>query len=131
MPFDIRWYIPHRVIYINVHGELTLEDLRQSHAATLDYIAQGQAPVHIISDTSAMEKFPHGLNAYKEILGQKTHPNTGWVVTITHNQLQRLLANMTTQIAGGQQKSMVSFEDALDFLQRVDLTLSIDDQKAS
>lgn len=124
MPFDIRWCIPNRVIFITVYGELTLDELRQSHAATLDYIARGEAPVHVISDTTSMEKFPHSLGSYKEILGQKTHPNTGWVLTITHNQVQRLLANMTTQIAGGQQKSVASFDEALNFLQRVDLTLT-------
>lgn len=128
MTHKIEWLSFPRILYIDLYGDLTLEDIESFSNDTIQYIEEGKAPVHIIIDDSKVGKPPIRLNSLKQSLRYAQHPSLGWHVAIGDvNPVVNYVAPMIMKIFGVNFLRRKTKENALDFLYRQDSTLKVKD----
>lgn len=123
MPCEFRWYIPNRVLYQRMYGEITLEELRGFNVESLQYVEQGQAPVHTLVDMREVTKYPMNLREISSQLLNDPGPKLGWVMVITNNPVLRFLASVVVQVAKVRTGVFPSIDEALAFVAKRDETL--------
>jgi hypothetical protein len=128
MAHEISWQQPNRIIKVVVDGDQSIEDLGRISDELVAYLAQGQPPVHVLSDARTMGKFPVQLNAVKEINERwLRHPNVGWTVVVSKsNPVLNFLAATVTHIIHVNYRMVATPEEALEVLRLVDNTLPVE-----
>jgi hypothetical protein len=123
MPFQSSWYVDKRVLYVELIGELTVEDLKgivQMYYA----IEETDGPLHSITDTSKMTKFPTNpaqlAGAFK---GYKGNSTSGWSIILSNNALANFAMVFVAKFSDARYKTAHSVEDAVQFLSEIDPTL--------
>ncbi|HEX2622407.1 MAG TPA: hypothetical protein VHL11_19745, partial [Phototrophicaceae bacterium] len=87
MPYEFSWYVPRRVIYVRIHGDLTVNELTQLKEESRDFASKGDAPVHAIIDTLAMTSMPHDLPGIFRSMMQGERPLNAFSVLVTTNRI--------------------------------------------
>jgi hypothetical protein len=123
MSIDISWHVNKRVIHIVVQGSITPEDIDNVNATMVNLIDNGEAPVHIIADASAMSQFPTNLKVLWQKHGYLSHPDVGWVILVNSNQLVKFLGNLVTSMAKVRYRTVNTRTEALDLLSHLDPNL--------
>src|SRR5262245_57571065 len=100
MAYQISWLVEGRVIHAVFTGELTIEEVENYGSDLLTYLDSGtSALVHVLVDTSQLEKFPVNLRLLNTTLAKNfRHPKIGWSIIITSNRTITFLSSMLTQI---------------------------------
>jgi hypothetical protein len=62
MPYDMSWYLEKRIVFINFHETMQLDEMPSMFEALEDFRQAGEDPVHIIADVSRMERFPMAIS---------------------------------------------------------------------
>lgn len=125
MPYQIRWLVEKRVLMTTLSGNLSTAELHAFIAEITLMVQSGTPLVHHISDSLNLGKvemsfagFRHlskVINLSKEIL---------WQVDINHNPVNKMLASVASQFFGVHSRTVKSLDEAVDFLRRVDPTLT-------
>jgi hypothetical protein len=124
MPYNSRWLVEDRVIYVVYYGVVSNEDLETSSRSSSRMIADGSAPVHLVTDATDMEKMTLGLQDLITIFkGLPSDPNLGWSIFISPSKLNRFFASVTTQLTGARTREFATLEEGIDFLTWVDDSL--------
>src|SRR6185369_1088023 len=55
MSSEVKWLIPQRVCYFWMAGNISRKEFRDINDAVAVYIKEGQAPIHLIVDISALK----------------------------------------------------------------------------
>ncbi|RMG86802.1 MAG: STAS/SEC14 domain-containing protein [Chloroflexi bacterium] len=129
MPFEISWYIPKRVILSRLVGDVTEDDMHGMFDLSIAMLDEGQPPVHMIADQTAVGKFPNNLSAM-QFMVRKPHPNMGWVVVVSSNRVARFLTNILFQVMPVPTKMVDTMDAALTYLNHVDNSIQ-DNQSAA
>ena len=120
MPYQLSWYKENHIVYAAVSGNFTLEELENyGRELTTDYLEKATAPIHIISDANAMEKFPtQALPAIRSAEGWLRHSNLGWVILIgkKSNPMLGFLLAVVTKVVKLKYKMVTTPEEALSIL---------------
>lgn len=125
MPFDVSWYVERRVVKTVLSGNLTLRDAEAASLMTSDFLLKGSPPlVHLIADTTELEKFPTNLSL---INGEASHhlrnPLLGWTIVISSSTATRFVSSIMTQVARVRFRMFATWEQSIDFLVQQDSTL--------
>lgn len=123
MPFRIDWLVEQHLVYINVHGETTVEDLRAYDDYALQILDKSPYPlVHTIYDYSHAQIVPPLQETVKMKAGK--HPKVGWVIFVNMQDIMtRFILSTASQVFRLRFRSFKTLEEALDFIQSVDSTL--------
>ena len=127
MPFEISWYQPHRVIYWQVWGQVTLEDVAQMRQGQQNFLSEGTMPVHTLANIGDVVDFPTDLRQLKEALDGVNHPHLGWILVVgTASPLKRFVTTTVTQIVipSVRLRMFNTMDEAIEFLKHVDSTVS-------
>jgi hypothetical protein len=124
MPIDISWHIENRVINIVATGKLDAESITEFNQTMFKLVSNGVAPVHIIANTTDMEQYPTNLATLRQSQTYLSHPNIGWIIVVNSNRLVSFLANILTTVVKVNSRTVASYEEALQILARLDLTLA-------
>jgi hypothetical protein len=132
MSYELKWYVPQRVVFVDNHDSLTVEQLGNFVAdITRDFLDHGTPPIHVISDLTKMSTFPTQLGQVntmaKDFMG---HPNMGALILIntSNNPLVRFIGSVVSQITGVEFYIVKNFEDAVERLKRLDPNLDLVDR---
>ena len=99
MPIDISWIQPNRVIYERFHGTITLEEMSAIQQEFLNYLNEGDAPVHAIIDLSAVRDFPKSISQIRKGLVSTGNTQLGRVVLVTgKNPVLRFISSVISQL---------------------------------
>lgn len=127
MAYSVGWYIDKRVTYQRLYGHVTLEDVRDINAESIDISRNGIPLVHSVIDITGVQKFPTNLAAIREIMSIQTDGDAvGWVLIVgADNPVIRFIASVITQLVMEKIhfRLMDSMDAALEFLQEHDATL--------
>jgi hypothetical protein len=119
------------VILLRFWGDLTPEDVAVANVESGRLIAEGKHPVHLITDTVQIKKYP-SLFELRRSAGTKTYPGTGWQMIIVTHPVLRFFCSILTQLAGTQYRMVATRAAALAFLSSQDSTLpSLDSTQPS
>ncbi len=124
MPYSTHWHQPQVVGYAELTGEVSFEDADETNAAISSiFLAEGEAPVHVIVNASKMTSFPRNVRMLNQSLNKHLkNPALGWLVFVSgfNNPFMNLLGKTVTQIAGIRFKFVNSMSEAEGFLRRLD-----------
>lgn len=127
---EIYWLIENHIIYTKRPPVLTLECLREDSENIIKLLDVGEAPIHIINDTLAVNMTPKKALMIRKALPYLDHPHLGWFVTVTSSQFISFLASIVPQMRKGSNRSNVevvnSLDEAIQFLREHESNLNWD-----
>ncbi|NDJ62854.1 MAG: hypothetical protein GYB67_17165 [Chloroflexi bacterium] len=126
MPYTVDWYLPERIMRIQLSEELTIADAEQLSNISPTYINQGTAPVHVLIDALTVEKYPTQIAQLSKVVKSKVDlAHLGWVIYATRSPLLKFVFSTVTQIAMPNVRLRVyeTLDEALAFLVDRDVTL--------
>jgi len=126
LPYQLSWYTEKRILYQQYAGVLTEAELIAADNEATNLVQSGTAPVHIIADTTSVEKFPMSLSQANRLLGKRAE-GLGWVVTISHNRAMNFLVSVVLQVRGVETRFATSLDEALVFLCHRDPSLKLEE----
>ena len=112
---------------VKLFGLLTDEESSEVGTINSQHLAEGIAPIHIIVDTTELEKFPTNLRQNSQFMAYLRTPSLGWVIVIglTHNVLAKFAVSVISQVIKFRLSQRESMSDALSFLEGNDATLKL------
>jgi hypothetical protein len=119
-----RWFVDKRIVEIRLWGILTVDDIARVAQESQRMVREGTAPVHLISDLLAVEKFPSLLEV-RSVSGRETVPGTGWQVIVVTNPVLRFFGSILMQLAGTNFHFVNTRQEAFAFLNGRDVTLPV------
>ena len=128
MPYSVDWLIPGQVIYACYSGEFTEDELRMSLRTLIDMIDSSSSPyVHIIADTGDVTKPVPPQKVLKISREVGSHERTGWnLILRERSTLVKMGVAFGSTLIKSKIRSFDTFEDAEQFLRKIDETLSWD-----
>jgi len=125
MGYEISWYIPGRVVLAQFTDTITLDEAEAASDKVAQFIQEGKPPlVHLIADTTRMDRFPTNLNLLNRSASKHLwQPNLGWTIVITTNSTTRWISGIITQVARVRFRMFPTLQDGLRFLTDQDSTL--------
>lgn len=127
MPYQLSWYRENYIVLATVSGDFSLAELEAyGNELSQHYLEGAQTPIHVISDVSAMKKFPtHALTAIRTSESWLRHPKLGWVILIDKNSnpMLRFLLATVTQVVKLKYRMVATPEEALSLLYNLDPAL--------
>ena len=122
MPYKMSWLVEKRVVYTNMYGYVTGEDLEAQNKEMESYIHESEQLLHMINDSTNTTGTDMGLRDL-----QKTQfpsvANLGWAIYVSPSKMNRFFATVITQLMGKRGREFATIEEALRFLQDIDDTL--------
>jgi hypothetical protein len=127
MGYEVSWYIEGRIVQAIFTGEMTLQEAESASELTAQYIQDGQPPlVHLIADTTRLERFPTNLNLLNRSASKHLwQPKLGWTIVISTNSTTRFISGIITQVARVRFRMFPTLEDGLAFLEDQDTSLTV------
>jgi hypothetical protein len=125
MGYEISWYIQGRVVQAVFTGTITSEEAAAASAMTAQYIQDGDLPlVHLIADTTRLERFPTNLNLLNRSASKHLwQPKLGWTIVISTNSTTRMISGIITQVARVRFRMFPTLSEGVQFLTDQDATL--------
>jgi hypothetical protein len=125
MTVNISWYAKNRVILAQVEGVVDDAGMNASNATITQLLDTGQAPIHLIVDTSDLKQFPTNLSALRKSQAYLLHPNVGWIIVINTNPLLNYLAHILTAIAKVKSRTVKTFVEGEQLLRTLDASITV------
>lgn len=126
MPIEIDWYLPDRILYVQLQETLTLDEIRANSDTFVAQIESSDAElVHALHDNATLTSVPKRLKDLSEsVKSAYSHPNLGWTVAYnTDDAVLKFLGNMLSGLFNLRYKIVDTKAEALAWLQRVDPSL--------
>lgn len=126
MPMEFTWYIPERILHVEVYGDNGIAELQQFGDTARQLVQEGKAPVHILLDDADAAPPPVSINVLKDALNMPSIDvqSFGWVVGVGEGDMVvKVIFPMLTKIMGIKYTRVATLDDAVDFLQYRDPTL--------
>jgi hypothetical protein len=82
MSHTVKWFQPERIIYMQVEGNITLEETKSVSNDITALLDVGVAPVHLIVDDHAVEKMPSQLRELNKNFEFMRHPAMGTIMSV-------------------------------------------------
>lgn len=120
---ESNWYIPKRVIYQKLTGDISFDDAIQLGAINLAYLDEGDPPVHFIFDTSEIGSTPLRLNIATDASQWVKHENFGWAVVVGISGFSKFILNVIQNTLGFRMGTANNLDDAVEWLKGNDETL--------
>jgi hypothetical protein len=133
MASENSWYIENRVIYARLFGSVTQDDLREGNAAITGFIdTSGVPPIHIIFDTTAVERIMITALQVRNEVHYFQDKRIGWVVVCGLRGIVEVavhfIGGIISRVTGIRIQAVSTLDDGLAFLRQVDPSLN--DMKA-
>lgn len=85
MPCTVGWFVPEKVYYVTISGDLSFEEYVVMVDASDQLFRTTDAPtLHTFTYIHNLGKFPLDLKVYQQISKPKNMSRTGWVLVIAH-----------------------------------------------
>lgn len=126
MPYTLDWHTPNIIIFAKMTGKYTEEEMFACNESIRDnYLAVGEAPVHLIIDITEITEYPRNLGVIQKASNIfQNHPSMGWMLLVGFsNPLTRFITNINLQIFGMHFRFSGTMEEALTALSKIDIRL--------
>ncbi len=123
MPVTVSWLVPKQVVFVTFSGQVTLEDVHTQVTLTQTSIAEGEAPVHFVIDTTRIEKYDLSLPEIRMAFPGHDE-RIGWTVVYGPNKITRFFASILMQLMKSKFQFVDSEADALAYLAHNDQRLA-------
>lgn len=129
MPYKLDWYIEKQVVFVQMWGNVNVEEYANYFRDCFAAYDQSDRPmVHTIVEASRMVHTPNLLEI-KRALPKENHPRVGWVLSVVNgpnNVLTRFVVNTVSSATRQRLRHFNTMEDTLAFLHSMDSTIDWD-----
>lgn len=116
MPYRVSWMQHGHIILIEFSGNVTLDDLREQLALTVEMSESVDTPlVHTIVDALNVTSYPMSLKEYSKVYTRRAQ-NLGWTIFVTHHQILRFFSKLVTHFSDARYASVDSIDQALRYI---------------
>lgn len=123
MAFEIRWYVPDRLVYVQFYDTVTEADVRRA-SLTLVNLLDFDPRKYMIFDASLVTKYPTLMEIKNAMMSANLRYTSTWVITYGFVQgIAQFLLAVAVQLIRVRFRALTSLEESLAFLQEVDSTL--------
>lgn len=122
MQFELSWLIEKRVILARVSGVVDLYGMQRYLDARGELLAQGEPPVHIITDAAQVVGFPKDVRQMSRLISQTGVPS-GWIVTFGMKSFLVPQVNLVARITHSPFHFANDLAETLRFLKSKDPSL--------
>lgn len=126
MPVMLSWFIPERVVYVDLDGDVTADEIRANAAEFAALVDTSPAPlVHVLQDATDLTSLPRELKALSDAVQiGYGHPRLGWTVAFgVRNDLLRFIGGLTSRLFSIRYRIVDTQADAIEWLAQMDITL--------
>ena len=122
MPYQMSWLVEKRVIYAQLYGYVTQEDLAAYYQMMIDLAEESELLLHTFTDSSGMTGMKMSFRELQNMTFNGIH-NLGWAILISPSKLNRFFASVVTQLSHKRGRQFETLEEGLHFLQEMDDSL--------
>ncbi len=125
MAYQIEWFLPGQIVYVQFIGDLTEDDLSVYADELRQYVEASDAKlVHLLLDDSRLEKFPRSITQFRALFAVLKDPKVGWNLAFgTRNPFANIVSIMVGKVLNLRFRRFNTRGDALHFLQQMDSSL--------
>jgi len=125
MVADIRWLVPHHIIYGKPTGKPTVDELKQASQEIAKLLDESGKPlVHLLIDESDLDGMPISLSTLTEAFAFMGHDRLGWMIIYgTDERVKKFISSMVTNITRVRHRRFDTRQEALEFLVTMDSSL--------
>jgi hypothetical protein len=124
MAHRIYWQIEKRLIMLIYEGEVDNVEMEIVNQELESFLAQGEKPVHLISDDIRTTKLNTNLNSIIKTFTVLRQPGWGYLVTVGTSIRTRFFFNTLKVLLNMNMVLFASIEEALVTLKKLDSTLN-------
>lgn len=124
MPHTSRWFVDKRVLLIEYTGKVDKAELEQINAELENYVNEGEAPIHILSDNSQMTGMPLDLKTIRTSFTIFSDKRWGMICLIGVNTMMRFFSELVGSSFRMNMTLVKTFEDAKVKLVEYDETVA-------
>lgn len=122
MPYAVSWLVDKRVIYAQLYGYVTTEELSAYYQSLIDLAQDSELLLHTLTDSTGMTGMKMSFRELQNMGFDGIH-NLGWAVLISPNKINRFFASVITQLSHKRGRQFATIEEGLRFLQEIDDSL--------
>ncbi|MEM9953441.1 MAG: hypothetical protein AAF846_17670 [Chloroflexota bacterium] len=122
MPINMYWYIPDKIILIDMQGTVTENEFATMMTESLAN-QDNSYPVHSIVNTSNLDKHPEAVPSMKfmsKYMPKTTQPQWVMFTSSADGRLGKFIATVTMQILRQRFRFVDSLEEAIETLAQLD-----------
>ena len=124
MPITVTWYIPKRVISIQLDGDIRDDELHGLNQQLHHMLNVSEPLVHVLVDQTHIGKFPINLKEIRETLTVMQYEGFGNIIMYGKvNPLGEFVSGMLARMAGLKLRTFLSAQGAQEFLLSQDVSL--------
>ena len=132
MPIHVDWYIPKRVIFIQLDGDITINDIHIMNHQLQDKLNVCEPLVHMLIDQSRIGRFPINIKEIRELLTVMRYEHFGQLIMYGKvNSLGEFVSGMVARMGGLKLRTFKTEETALEFLMHQDESLQAFTQQST
>lgn len=122
MPVTESWLTNNKIILIEMHGEVTIEELENSANATFDMLNQATQKIYQIIDLNETTSLPSNIKTISEFSRPVSqHALTTWVILYgLKNRLIKFVVKTTSHLSNMKIKVVETQEEALKVIEHLD-----------
>lgn len=125
MAYTIGWYQEGKVIESAFFGDVSIDEMRESSAKAIEMFAEGNPPIHFVTDLSQIKSFSKSFLEIRAALTYLEHPAMGWHAFYAAPPMSGSFINLYSQVLKVRVKSVRTREQALKFIAENDAAVVI------
>lgn len=130
MAHSLHWIVERRVMLTTFHGSVSADELKGFIAEVREQAAEGIPLVHHISNSLDLQRVEFSLATARNLTSAlDMMREITWQVDINRNPMNRMFANIISQFANVRTRTFPTPQEAVDFLKKIDPTLTEADWK--
>ena len=122
MPYKMSWLVEKRILYTQMSGLVTSEEIRSQNREMEEYAQHSELLLHTITDDTYSTGFDMKLRDLQKTQFVDIH-NLGWAICVSPSKMNRFFASVITQLSQKRGRQFSTLEEAVSFLQEMDDTL--------
>ncbi len=96
MPHTSRWLVDKRIVLVSYTGDIDKNELQAVNAELTNYVEEGIAPVHVISDNTNMGNIPLDVKTLQNSFGVMNNNKWGMVCVVGADTMLRFFVQIIT-----------------------------------
>lgn len=125
MPSHTDWLVPERVIFTQVQGVISIDDVATMMDALRMMLEYPQPSFHLVVDMVGVESFPTNLLQLSRTVKPQTSAKVDVVALACRPGIIRFVTSVIAQIDGTKLRTFDTLDAALAFLDKTDPSLAV------
>lgn len=123
--YIVEWVVENRIIVTRAIGDQTKEAIADSIDRLQELMSLGDTPVHVISDSRQLGKFPTNVTLLRKLVTK--HEKSGRTVIVGGSDVAQFVSKLLTQFSGSKSPEFSdTIGGAVQWLQSIDESLPSD-----